>query len=84
MNTKLTLSLDANVIEKAKIYAKSRQISLSFLVENYLKLVSTGERKEEKNIEISDWVNELSGIISLPENYDSKEEKVKHLTEKYQ
>lgn len=37
MNTKLSLSLDTELIEKAKTYAKSKKLSLSQLIENYLK-----------------------------------------------
>ena len=36
MNVKLTLQLDQDVIEKAKLYAKERKQSLSSLVQNYL------------------------------------------------
>lgn len=41
MKTKLTLSLDIEVIEKAKIYAKEVATTVSPLVENYLKLVKS-------------------------------------------
>jgi len=37
---KLTLSIDAAVVEKAKRYAKSRRVSVSKLVERYLDLLS--------------------------------------------
>ncbi|HXI42163.1 MAG TPA: DUF6364 family protein [Bryobacteraceae bacterium] len=37
---KLTLSIDAEVVEKAKRYAKSRRVSVSKLVERYLDLLS--------------------------------------------
>ena len=43
MDTKLTLKLDKSVIEKAKIYAAQHKHSLSFLIENYLKAVTTDE-----------------------------------------
>ncbi|MEM6806223.1 MAG: DUF6364 family protein [Bacteroidota bacterium] len=36
MNTKLTLSLNKEVIEQAKKYAKTHNVSLSSLIENYL------------------------------------------------
>ena len=39
MNTKLTLTIDQSVIEKAKKYAKEKERSLSDLIENYLKLI---------------------------------------------
>ncbi|KAF2509836.1 DUF6364 family protein [Flavobacterium foetidum] len=54
MDAKLTLKLDKDVIEKAKIYASEHKHSLSLLVENYLKVItSTGENKEENEIKIS-------------------------------
>jgi Family of unknown function (DUF6364) len=37
MKTKLTLSIDANVIQKAKLITSKRKQSLSFIVEDYLK-----------------------------------------------
>lgn len=37
---KLTLSIDAAVVKRAKRYAKSRRVSVSKLVEDYLALVS--------------------------------------------
>jgi plasmid stability protein len=46
MDTKLTLKLDKNVIERAKIYAAEHKHSLSFMVENYLKAVTSMEKKE--------------------------------------
>jgi hypothetical protein len=36
MNTKLTLSLDRDIIEQAKVFAQSRHQSLSKLIEGYL------------------------------------------------
>ena len=40
MTTKLTLSVDAAVISRAKRYAKRSGVSVSALVENYLAVVS--------------------------------------------
>ncbi len=45
MFTKLTLNISRSVIEKAKKTARKNRISLSRLVENYLKKIS--EDKEE-------------------------------------
>ena len=60
MNTKLTLNVDKAVIEQAKSYAKSQNISLSRLIESYLaSLIS----KERDPIEITPLVKSLSGII---------------------
>ena len=82
MNTKLTLSLDKKVIERAKDYAKRNDISLSFLIENYLlKLVteSTPNKTAKGSI-----VEELSGIIDLRPDADYKEEYFEYLSKKYE
>lgn len=85
MNTKLTLKLDKNVIEKAKIYAAEHKHSLSFMVENYLKAVTSMEKKETNDeIKISDFVRSI-GIdgVNLPENFNYKKEIQEILCEKY-
>lgn len=38
MNTKLALTIEQSVVEKSKIYAHKNEISLSDLIENYLKV----------------------------------------------
>ena len=49
MDTKLTLKLDRDIIQKAKKYAKKRNISLSRLIENQLRaLVEISGKNEEK------------------------------------
>ncbi len=81
MNTKLTLKLNKEIIEKAKLYAKEKQTSLSGLVENYFKHLA----KEQENGEsdLSPIVEELSGIIEIPEKFDPEEEYTNYLIEKY-
>jgi hypothetical protein len=79
---KLTLSLDEKVIEQAKRYAKERQVSLSFLVENYLlKLVSGYAPSSENQNSI---VEELAGIVYLKPDYDYKEDFSEYLSKKHQ
>ena len=83
MSTKLTLSLDKEIIQKAKIYAKEHKVSLSFLIENYLlKIISEYNEQITPKGSI---VNELSGIIKLKEGeeYDYKEDYTNYLIEKY-
>jgi predicted HicB family RNase H-like nuclease len=41
MDTKLTLKLDGDIIEQAKIYAKKKNTSLSKLIESYLAYLLT-------------------------------------------
>jgi hypothetical protein len=81
MNTKLTLSLNKDIIQEAKIYAKQHNVSLSFLIENYLqKIIADYQSKTTSKGSI---VNELSGIISLNEGDNSKDDYIDYLTEKY-
>lgn len=42
----------------------------------------TSQKKELAEVEISPNVNELSGIISLPKDFDPKTKRRKHLKEK--
>jgi len=49
MNTKLTLTIEQTVIEKAKKYAKDSERSLSNLIENYLKALTTEGHKKKLN-----------------------------------
>jgi macrodomain Ter protein organizer (MatP/YcbG family) len=80
MNTKLTLSLDKDVIDRAKRYARRRHQSLSKMVENYLREVATPEGKEE---DITPLVAELSGLLN-PEQADRRrKEYADYLEEKY-
>lgn len=79
MDTKLTLKLDQEVIERAKTYAKEKNTSLSKLIESYLSLLVFSKNEEE----ISPIVKSISGVMELPENYDVKKEYKKHLIKKY-
>lgn len=80
MDKKLTLSLNANIIETAKAYAKSNNISLSKLIESYLSTLTTREKKE---VEITPLVKSLSGVISIDDDFDEKEIYSQYLMEKY-
>jgi hypothetical protein len=85
MNTKLTLKLDKNVIEKAKIYAAQHKHSLSFMIENYLKAVTSLEKTQaNEEVKISEFVKSI-GIdgVNLPEDFDYKKELTEILCKKY-
>lgn len=50
MDTKLTLSLDKEIIGRAKKYAKSQHTSLSKMIESYLALITdAATQKDQKN-----------------------------------
>jgi len=80
MDTKLTLKLNKDIIEKAKVYAKAKKTSLSALIENYLQKL-TNDKKSKKTI--TPLVKSLSGVISLPKDYNHKKDFTDYLTNKY-
>jgi len=82
MNTKLTLTIEKEVIETAKEYAKEKGQSLSEMVENYFKLI-TVSRREIKEKQLSPKVRKLRGIIKIDENIDYKETLTEELSKKY-
>ena len=81
MNTKLTLTIEDAVIEKAKKFAKGKGSSLSNIIENYLKVI-TRDEVVSKN-EITPLVKSLKGSFNAPANFDYKNELTKGLSEKY-
>lgn len=81
MNTKLTLTIEQSVIEKAKKYAKDKERSLSSLIENYLKALTKENNANE--IELTPIVKSLKGSFSAPKNFDYKKELSNRLSEKY-
>ena len=85
MDAKLTLKLDKNVIEKAKIYAAAHQHSLSLLVENYLKAITDEEKSKKSNeYEISFFVKSLTiGKGETPNDFDYKSSRREYLSEKH-
>ena len=83
MNTKLTLTIEQDVIQKAKDYARNKNRSLSNIIENYLKSLTKEDTKEKKEITLSPIVKSLKGSFKMPANFDYKEELRKGLEEKY-
>lgn len=81
MNTKLTLKLDQEVIEKAKKYAADQKLSLSRIVEAYLQSLTGNEQIVE--IEISPFIKSLATGTKVPVDLDYKKEYPDHLNEKY-
>ncbi len=78
MAKKLTLSLDQDVIERAKVFAKKNHTSLSALVEKHFRTLVHKNQNE-----LSPIIEELSGVIDLPENYDQNGNYTEFLIEKY-
>ena len=80
MNTKLTLTIEQSIIEKAKMYAKETGRSLSDIIENYLKIITKEQVIEE---ELSPLVKSLKGNFKAPDSFDYKEELIKELSKKH-
>ena len=81
MNTKLTLKLDQEIIEKAKHYASEKKLSLSRIIENYLNSLTSD--KTNNDIQISPFVKSLSSGISIPADYNYKKDRADYLEQKY-
>ena len=82
MTTKLTLTMDDQVIKKAKGYAADKGRSLSELVENYFLSLTYGDVPAGKE-ELTPAVRSLLGSFKTPKGYDYdykkilREEKIK-------
>jgi hypothetical protein len=79
MTTKLTLTIDDKVIDLAKKYARQKGKSLSGIVENYLKSITT---RDETTATLSPKVIKLMGVIKLPEDFDYKKRTWEHFNNK--
>lgn len=67
MSTKLTLTVEKDIIERAKIYAKKTGRSLSELIESYLSNII----KENSSLqEISPKLKKIVGAVNLPNDFD--------------
>ena len=83
METKLTLSLDKEIIEQAKKYAKKQRTSLSNIVENYFYYLISNENKEDiKNKEKTHITDRLLGSVKL-ESHSTEKLKEEYLMDKY-
>ncbi|MBK8746863.1 MAG: hypothetical protein IPM04_03105 [Saprospiraceae bacterium] len=70
MTTKLTLTVEKSIIERAKLYAKNTGRSLSEIIENYLATIT----EESSTKELSPKLKKIVGVVNLPEEFDEKQE----------
>ncbi|MFA7405182.1 MAG: DUF6364 family protein [Pelobacteraceae bacterium] len=80
MNAKLTLSLDRDIIEQAKEFARSQHKSLSKLIEGYLRQVA---HSDESLKQVTPLVAKLSGVIDARKLGDPKSDYGDYLADKY-
>lgn len=85
MDTKLTLKLDSEVIEMAKIYAAGQKRSLSKIIENYLKIIAKPEKTVEEDdiFKVSPYIKSLTRHMNIPSDYDYKKDYADYLAKKY-
>lgn len=71
MTTKLTLSIDEEIVKKAKRISEFRGKSVSKMIEEYIS--SLPEKHVKKTTSIRDISNKLKEGITIPENISYKE-----------
>ncbi|MEO6130522.1 MAG: DUF6364 family protein [Saprospiraceae bacterium] len=81
MTTKLTLSMDKDVIEKSKKYAESQHRSLSDLIESYLKSLTSDQKSI---INSSKKLKSLRGSFKAPVDYDYKKVLEQEISRKHE
>ena len=70
MTTKLTLTVEKSIIERAKSYAKNTGRSLSELIENYLETIT----RDSNETELSPKLKKIVGVVNLPQDFDEETE----------
>ena len=81
MTTKLTLTVESSIIERAKSYARDSGRSLSELIENYLDDLTM--KKKNVKERLSPKLKKIAGSVKLPKNFDEKKELRSYLERKH-
>ena len=85
-NTKLTLSMEPEVVYRAKKYAKKRHISLSKLIQDFLEnSIESDNLKDDPDLDIPKEIEKLRGILKGPDlsKKQLKQIKLEYLKEKH-
>ena len=80
MSTKLTITIERDIKEKAEAYAKKRGHSLSDIVGNYLKVLTNNENKQ---YDLTPIVRSLKGSFKNTGSDNYKKDHKKELSKKY-
>ena len=80
MTTKLTLTIEKAVIERAKTYAKGSGRSLSELIESYLESL-TVELKQDTGL--SPKLKKIVGAVKLPKDFNESKELREYFEKKH-
>lgn len=79
MTTKLTLTVEKSIIERAKAYARSTGRSLSELIESYLETLTENSQSQE----LSPKLKKIVGAVNLPKDFNEEKELRSYLEKKH-
>jgi antitoxin component of RelBE/YafQ-DinJ toxin-antitoxin module len=82
MKARLNLTIEQDVLEKAKSYASKMGASVSELVEEYLRKVTEPKEIKEIKTDLFEIVKNLPNV-DYPENFDFKKEYYEERKKKY-
>ena len=82
METRLTLSIESDLAQTVKRYAKEKGYTISGLVENYFLSIIEKEETNEESL-TAPLANTLLGSLKAPGKADYKEELTDSLVNKY-
>lgn len=71
MDTKLTLTIDKQLIDQVKHFARENKRSVSDLVEHYFRLIVSEQYEEPQGI--PDAVQDLKGAFQAPDDFNYKQ-----------
>jgi flagellar hook-associated protein FlgK len=84
MASKLTLTVDKKIIVKAKVFARNQGRSLSNLIEDYLKALTSDQKSPSDTEGITPLVKSLKGSLkSVGEEFDYEKQLTEELSKKY-
>lgn len=80
MKTRLNITIEQNLLEKVKVYASKKQVSISNLIEEYLKTVVRPKSRRTNIIDIVDRLHPDSNIVSRSNSKNSfyEDQKERH------
>jgi hypothetical protein len=81
MSTKLTLTVEKTIIERAKVYAKKTGRSLSELIESYLDTITQKDLESDME-QLPPKLKKLMGSVKIPNAVNHKKEIRKIITSK--
>ncbi|MDY6968702.1 MAG: DUF6364 family protein [Spirochaetota bacterium] len=77
----MTLLIDETVITQAKSYAEDHKETLSGMVEKYFTYL-TSKHSINTKVKLPQEIEELVGVIKIPDNLDVKKEYRRHRADK--